>query len=46
MCYDSDDFPYEKDDALSEEREEVENTLAEELSWSDWAPGLSLIRFS
>ena len=30
MGYDSDDFPYEKEDALSEEREEVENTLAEE----------------
>ena len=29
MGYDSDDFPYEKEDALSEEREEVENTLAE-----------------
>ena len=30
MGYNSDDFLYEKDDALSEEREEVENTLAEE----------------
>ena len=30
MGYDSDDFPYEKEEALSEEREEVENTLAEE----------------
>ena len=35
MGYDSDDFPYEKDDALSEEREEVENTLAEERQEAD-----------
>ena len=30
MGCDSDDFPYEKDDALPEERVEVENTLADE----------------
>ena len=35
MGYDSDDFPYEKDDALSEVREEVENTLAKERQEDD-----------
>ena len=35
MGYDSDDFPYEKDDALSKEREKVENTLVEERQEAD-----------